>query len=343
VVCEGFHEIVRGEGSAESFEFRQNYMTFAASLVICTHNPRLDYMDRVLAALKEQTLPFRQWELLVIDNASPQPLADLIDLTWHPNSRCIVEEELGLTPARLRGIKDSCGDLIVFVDDDNVLAADYLESAVEIANAHRYIGAFGGSTRGEFEIAPEPWIRPYLNLLAIREVQRDSWSNLHNSWNESTPLGAGLCVRRSVAQDYLDKTLGNSKRRALGRVGSGTGSYEDTDLAYCAIDLGMGIGTFSRLQLIHLIPAKRLQVEYIARLSAGIHASNAVLKSLRPSTHPAARTVRLSGVRFYLKYWIRLATTSRIDRKIAIAVHSGQQSGLRFLKESSGEGALIQY
>jgi glycosyltransferase involved in cell wall biosynthesis len=72
------------------------------SVVICTHNPRLDYLDRVLAALKSQTLPLPEWELLLIDHAPRDPLANLRNLSWQPNARCVVEEKLGLTSARLR-------------------------------------------------------------------------------------------------------------------------------------------------------------------------------------------------------------------------------------------------
>jgi glycosyltransferase involved in cell wall biosynthesis len=317
-------------------------MNTMASVVICTHNPRTDYLNRVLAALKDQTLSSEHWELMLIDNASTEPLVNRVDLTWHPNARCIVEQELGLTPARLRGIKDSRANLIVFVDDDNVLAADYLECAVQIAGSFPHIGAFGGSVKGEFEVAPEPWVSPYLHWLAIREIQRDNWSNLINSWNDSTPFGAGLCVRRAVVEDYWHKVLSDGTRRSLDRVGSGTGAAGDTDLAYCSVDLGMGIGTFCRLKLTHLIPKQRLSVDYIARLSAGIYASNPVLKSLRSSTASAFR-YDLAGVRYWIKLWAKLAISSKVDRKIAMAVHAGQRSGQEFLKKSSTIEAAIQH
>ena len=71
------------------------------SVVICSHNPREDYLRRVLAALKAQTLPKEQWELLLIDNASKEPLAGRW-VFWHPYARIIRENQLGLTPARLR-------------------------------------------------------------------------------------------------------------------------------------------------------------------------------------------------------------------------------------------------
>src|SRR5271155_5863652 len=97
------------------------------SAIICAHNPREDYLRRVLDGLRAQTLPLEQWELLLIDNASGVSVADRFDLSWHPLGRHIREEELGLTPARLCGMKESKAEILVLVDDDTVLDPDYLE------------------------------------------------------------------------------------------------------------------------------------------------------------------------------------------------------------------------
>src|SRR6266576_3926621 len=97
-----------------------------ASVVICTHNPRSDYFIRVLDGLRNQTISRDKWELLIIDNASQVPLVSSWDISWHPMARHISESELGLTPARRRGIQEASADLIVFVDDDNVLDETYL-------------------------------------------------------------------------------------------------------------------------------------------------------------------------------------------------------------------------
>jgi hypothetical protein len=40
------------------------------SVVLCTHNPRRDYLDRVISALRLQTAPIGEWEFVIIDNAS---------------------------------------------------------------------------------------------------------------------------------------------------------------------------------------------------------------------------------------------------------------------------------
>jgi len=148
------------------------------SVIICTHNPRLDYLRRVLDALKAQTLPVEQWELLLIDNASKEKLSDAWDLSWHPCARHIREDELGLTPARLRGIRESNGQLLVFIDDDNVLCPDYLAVALQAMRKNALLGVLGaGRILPEFEAPPTAEVIPFLNSLALRDEPRAHYSN----------------------------------------------------------------------------------------------------------------------------------------------------------------------
>lgn len=160
----------------------ENVSRFAASVVIPTHNPRMDYLRRVLEALRGQTLAKDLWELVIVDNGSREALAvvsrqssvgsddqRLVDLSWHGNARIVREEELGLTFARLRGFAEVKGELIVMVDDDNVLAPDYLETAVRIAQEHPGLGAFGGKCLPEFEVEPEEWLKGRGKGLGIRD------------------------------------------------------------------------------------------------------------------------------------------------------------------------------
>src|SRR5437016_1280228 len=127
------------------------------SVIICSHNPRPDYLRRVLDGLEAQTLPLADWELLLVDNASRERLADTWNLSWHSRHAHVREEELGLTPARLRGIAEASGELLLFVDDDNILAPDYLERASALVRAHPYLGVLGaGVLAPEFDVQPSP-------------------------------------------------------------------------------------------------------------------------------------------------------------------------------------------
>ena len=140
------------------------------SVVIPTHNPRADYLARVIESLRHQTLPHEQWELLVVDNASREKVEGRVDIGWQPNARIVREERLGLTFARLRGFEEAKRELIVMVDDDNVLAPDYLANAVRIAQEHPMLGAFGGKCLPEFEHEPPHWLKGITSGLGLRDL-----------------------------------------------------------------------------------------------------------------------------------------------------------------------------
>lgn len=246
------------------------------SVVICTHNPRLDYFGRTLNGLRGQTLSRDEWELLIIDNRSEPPVAGRFDCAWHPQTRIVREEKLGLTPARLCGIREAGGDLLVFVDDDNVLDPDYLEVAVRVARERPFLGSWSGQCRGEFESPPPEWTRRYWGNLVIREFSEDKWSNLPRL-AETMPCGAGLCVRRDVALRYLQLNESGKRTIQFDRTGTSLLSGGDNDLAACACDVGLGVGLISALKLTHLIPPVRLTEDYLARLAEGIYFSSVLL------------------------------------------------------------------
>ena len=295
------------------------------SVVICTHNPRPDYLDRCLAALKAQTLDIARWDLLVIDNLCDDPLAPRIDLSWHPRARNFREETLGLTPARLRGIAEARAELLVFVDDDNVLAPDYLAVALKVAAEKPFLGAWSGGCEPDFEAPPPPWLRRYWGNLALRQVDRDLWSNSPRDPN-SLPCGAGLCVRRDVAAHYLMLNLTGQRSFQLDRAGKSLVSAGDQDLAACACDIGYGVGVIAALRLTHLIPAGRLTLDYQARLAEGIHFSAVILAFLRGSEQAAAAyRVRWTHV---MRAWL----TPNPHRRIQLACLAGRRRGVAYAR-----------
>lgn len=236
------------------------------SVIICTHNPRPNYLLRVLAALRSQTLPMDQWELVLIDNASREPLADKWDLSWHPRGRIIREEEIGITPARLRGISETTGNLLIFVDDDNVLVEDYLKHAVAIAGAFPHVGVFGaGILEPEFEVKPEPLVSKRQHMLALRKVPRAFWTNNPNDYH-CGPFGAGMCVPRAIAGRFVELVHNLEISTVLGRRGGSLFSHEDDLFYWLSAGNEAGFGIFPELRITHLIPASRVQPDYIVRL-----------------------------------------------------------------------------
>lgn len=264
--------------------------TPSLSVAVCTHNPRPDYFARTIEGLRKQTYPMDRWELLIVDNQSSPPIKPELD--WHPQARLVSEETLGLTAARLRAFREAKAPVIVLVDDDNVLSLNYLEEAVKLSEAWPQLGAWGGQTIPEFEEAPPEWAKPYL-WLAIRELTRDQWSNVPFS-GDAMPFGAGICVRRAVADAYAKLIQGDPARKAFDRTGNQLLGCGDTDLVLTAYDLGYGTGTFTGLKLTHLIPKARLAEDYLLRLVESTTYSVTLLKALRGYAPPMpSRSQRL--------------------------------------------------
>ena len=290
------------------------------SAILCTHNPRENYLRRTVEALRAQTLPRDQWELLIVDNASNPAIETLIDIMWHQNARILVEPELGKNIALLRGVTHSSGKLIILVDDDNLLDPDYLTNALEIYEDYPFLGAFGGSTEAEFEVDPPLSIRPYLAALAIRRIVGDHWSNARQ-WSEATPFGAGMCVRREVAELYVKRVQNDRIRFALGRKGTSLSAGEDTDMAWTSFSLNKGTGCFERLRLTHLISKDRLTESYMERLYTGLAYANEILDQVNANSSKNDNDTVWDTVR----YWRHYIKASPFGRRIMKARRSGQK------------------
>ncbi len=267
---------------------------------------------------------------MLIDNASSEPIAQRVNLSWHPSLRVLREEKLGLTHARLRGIKESTAELLIFVDDDNVLDADYLAQAASIAAAWPMIGAFSGQVRGQFEEQPPDWTRKYWHRLAIREFSSDRWSNIA-CLDHTTPNGAGLCVRRQVALAYLNYHESGKRKVVLDRAGKSLLSAGDLDLAATACDLGLGNGLFANLKLTHLIPRERLTEDYLLRLLEAQTTSAVVLESFRANgVEPMPR-----GWKREILDRLKPLSMNARDRRFLLAVQAGQRKAQALLHGKS--------
>jgi glycosyltransferase involved in cell wall biosynthesis len=278
-----------------------------------------------LQALNNQTLSKDLWELLLIDNASDDILASEVDLSWNPSARHIREDELGLTPARLRGIEESQAEVLVFVDDDNVLEIDYLATVLQISKDYSFLGTWGGQIVPGFEETPPEWTKPFWVALAIREFNEDHWSNIVNQY-ETTPCGAGMCIRKSVAEKYSELVKQDSRRKSMGRKGKKLTSYEDSDMAFTACDMGLGTGRFAKLRLTHLMPPERLQEDYLLRLIESSTYSGVIVESYRGKLTQGSK----SGLGKFAN-WIRFWLMSPRQRRFYQASQRGLQAALNEL------------
>ena len=301
-------------------------MTPVVSVVIPTHNPRIDYLQRVLEALRGQTLAREHWELLLIDNASREKVEGRVDLGWHPHARIVREERLGLTNARLRGFAETTGEVIVLVDDDNVLASDYLEQVVQISREYPFLGTWSGALELELEPgSPEP-AEPLRHLLCERKPTKDVWSNDRSNF-AATPWGAGECIRRAVAEAYAGKVASDPRRRQLDLQGQQLVYGGDTDIAYTGLEMGMGMGVFTSLGITHLTPKSRCTEEYLLK-NYEAHAYSEVLHHwVEYGAIPKQR----ADLRGRIGFLARRLLGSPLERKMIAARARGICRGQQFV------------
>lgn len=254
------------------------------SVILCTHNPNQLFFERVLTSLSKQTLPPENWELILVDNASTSPVEQISSIQPLFNTlkwRIILETELGLTSARLAGIRNSVGDILVFVDDDTLLEPSYLENALTAFRNNPEIGAAGGRIQGEFELAPQSWMVNHLGNLAIRDFgDRPIRALIYNECGPWEPCGAGMVVRAVIAREYERKVI-NGARTKLDRIGKTLSSCGDSDLARTATDIGFYLAYEPSLKLTHIIPRQRLTLRYLVRLSYSIQRDGWLLYRMR--------------------------------------------------------------
>lgn len=303
------------------------------SVIICTHNPRSDYLNRTLKALQAQTLPCQQWELLLIDNASTEQVADAWDLSWHSGARHIREDELGLTHARIRGIREARGQMLILVDDDNVLAPDFLDRVAVIAAAHPHLGVIGsGSVEPEFEVQPpRPLLRLAANhggllpLLALKRVSSPLWSN--NPLDRSSmPWGAGLCVTRETAASYVDFIHRLNITGVLDRRGKELFSAGDDLFSWTTALSGKGFGVFPSLHVVHLISAGRLETGYFLQLIRGWWVSESILNYLLAGVQP-----RRIGLEQIARILLAGARNGLFSLRYKLAGARGEDQGRRWI------------
>jgi glycosyltransferase involved in cell wall biosynthesis len=301
-------------------------MAISLSVIICTHNPRQYSLERVMSALQAQTLPRERWELLLVDNHSEKNLSEAWDMTWQTNARHVREDQLGLTPARLRGIREAKGELLLFIDDDNILGPEFLERAVGIAARCPHLGAFGaGRLEPEFETPPPPELVPKLSMLALRTVSTELWSNNPKD-SACYPWGAGLCVTRQTADYYPELVRRLNAQEVLDRRGKLLFSGGDDLFSWAAAACGKGFGIFPELSITHLIFAQRLNQPYFVRLIQAHRFSQDILAYL------------LTGLRhrrISLAQWIRILLHGLKNGKFSMqcqwAMAQGQNGAVNFI------------
>jgi len=115
------------------------------SVVIPTYNVE-DYVQEAVDSVLAQTAPVH--EIIIVDDGSTDRSGQIVDQLYGgiPNVRILHTKNCGLGEARNNGVAVATGDFIYYLDSDDVLDPNFVQSFYDVHSRHPEIDLFCFST-----------------------------------------------------------------------------------------------------------------------------------------------------------------------------------------------------
>jgi len=275
-----------------------NDSTPQLSVIVCTYN-REKYILRNLESFINQTADQSEFEVVIINNNSPDNTHEICQdfIKKHPeiSTTYVIEKNQGHTYARNRGIVESKGHILAFIDDDAFVRPEYCENIITFYSNNPEVDVIGGKIIPVYESGKEPkWMSPY--LLTLMAAQ-DYGDKEHEFSKHKFPIGANMVYRSRV----FDKIgLFNTE---LGRRGDGLEGGDEKDVIHRFRQTKGLIYYVPNVVVDHIIGIHREDMKYIKAMGVGVGTSertrlkesgiNSVLKKIVMETFKSAATIML--------------------------------------------------
>ena len=240
------------------------------SVIICTYNREL-YLKESLNCIALQNLDKKLFELIVINNNSTDKTDSICKVfeTENPtlNFKYFIEKKAGLSFARNRAIKESNGEILIFLDDDAMATETYLSEIHAYFKKHQSTVAGGGKIIPEYENRSPDWMSSYLlplvSAINLGDTERDFPKQKY-------PIGANMFFRKRFFEEHGDF------KTDLGRKGTLLLGGEEKDI-FQRINLKKDSIVYLPGALVrHIVPEERLKLSYIINLAKGVGISERI-------------------------------------------------------------------
>lgn len=238
------------------------------SLLIATYN-RADRLIETLESVVAQDAPAELWECVVVNNNSTDCTAERFAAfaAAHPqyNLRMVEEHNQGLSYARNRGIRESTGEYMAIIDDDERIVPEFISAYISLFDTIPEAVAGGGPIVPVYPAGRPAWMscfteRPIANTMYLGDRVRE-FPEGH------IPGGGNMAIRRSAVKRYGVFDI------SLGRVGTSLTGGEESDL-FERLRLAEAKYYYTpKAVMYHIIPAEKLSRGYFSRLSYNIGVS----------------------------------------------------------------------
>lgn len=168
------------------------------SVVICAYK-RPEMLVGALRSLSGQSLPADQFEVIVVDNNSGPPIPELVAeyaRTSPHELRYVLEPSQGISYARNAGVLAAKGDIVAFLDDDEVADEKWLTAHLDVYEQVPEVSAIVGKALPLWESEAPKWLTDWR---LIQELNMIYWGEDVHPLTFRETLGTGnSSFRRKV-------------------------------------------------------------------------------------------------------------------------------------------------
>lgn len=277
------------------------------------------HLPELLEALRSQikTEPIT-WEIIVVNNNSSDLTAKVVQdyqTDWPKTCplRYVFEETQGAAFARLRGVKEALGELIGFLDDDNVPESNWVASVYAFGQEHPQAGAYGSQIIGDFEGETPPNFRRIAPFFAL--TQRGKQPLQYLPHQQILPPSAGLVVRKQAWFTSVPERLilsgGNTDEILPG---------EDIEIMIYFQRVGWEVWYNPEMKISHKIPQSRLTKDYLIPFFRRIGWSRFVTRMIRYPLWQRPLIIplyMLNDLRKAIQHWLKYRQSLETDVVVA--------------------------
>jgi glycosyltransferase involved in cell wall biosynthesis len=241
------------------------------TIIVCTYN-RADILKECLEALFNQTAPQSTYEVLVVDNNSPDHTQQVVEAFQkrHTNLRYYLECKQGLSHARNAGYLNTNAYWVGYMDDDGKAHTDYIEKTFEVIHNYDF-DCFGGRYHAWYKTPKPKWLS---EAFGSSPVLRDTVGILKEEHNSGGILFFKTCALKQI----------NGFSTKVGMSGDTIAYGEETLVQNELRSLGNSIGYSPFIQMDHLVAEYKYKVSWHIKAHFAHGRDNTILWEKAPQT-----------------------------------------------------------
>ncbi len=234
------------------------------SIIIPTCHKEM--IERCLKYIAELKQPKFEYEVIVIQNSSDENIKEIVDgyVSRIQNLRFCYESNLGIIHSRHRGIVESNGEILCYLDDDSFVDKDWLVEIEKTFNENVDAVLVGGNNLPLFETSPPKWLKyfwketsygKYLSELSLIDFYKNKMKI--PAW---FVFGCNFIIKKSVLLEYKGFNPDTYNQDMIKYRGDG-----ETALS-CKLNKSGHVAYFNpKIKIHHFVPKSRMTLEYFKK------------------------------------------------------------------------------